>query len=107
MTAIPPLDAAAVPRDVRAAGPEAVDRFRTALGFERVLLGELLETALPEPSGDAGPQPAQLHDTFADALVANGGIGLGASLYEALPADGPVPAAAPAPAPAGRTEPAA
>lgn len=95
MTAIPPLDAAAVPRDVRAAGPEAVDRFRGALGFERVLLGELLETALPDPSADGGPQAAQLPATLADALVANGGIGLGADLCDALAP----PAADPQPAP--------
>lgn len=96
---LPPLDPGAVPREVRAGGPEAVDRFRSALGFERMLLGELLQTALPQAGPEAGPQPAQLHDTLADALVARGGIGLGADLYAALtpPAAPYVPAAPAAP----------
>lgn len=105
MTAVPPLDPAVLPPAVHAAGPDAVDRFRSALGFERVLLGELLQSALPADDGAAGPQAARLPDTLADALVAQGGVGIGAGLYEALapsdesaPADSPATAAA-APAP--------
>lgn len=89
MTGVPPIDPAVLPPAVRDAGPAAVDRFRGALGFERVLLGELLQSALPAEDG-AGPQAAQLPDTLADALVAQGGIGIGAGLYDALkPEDEP------------------
>lgn len=93
MTGVPPLDPAVLPPAVRDAGPAAAERFQSALGFERVLLGELLQSALPAPGDDAGPQVAQLPDTLADALVAQGGIGIGAGLFEAL---GPTNDAAPA-----------
>jgi hypothetical protein len=80
--ALPPLAPGAIPAAVREAGEQSVDRYRTALGFEQVLLGELLSTALPE-QGD-GPQAASLPDTLAGALVAGGGTGIAMNLHEGL-----------------------
>jgi hypothetical protein len=84
VSGVPPLDPGVLPPAVRDAGPAAVDTFRSALGFERMLLGELLQSALPEPGDSAGPQAASLPDTLADAIAAQGGIGLGPDLYAAL-----------------------
>jgi hypothetical protein len=89
--ALPPLEPGAIPPAVRAAGEQSVDRYRTALGFERVLLGEMLTTALPEPEAE-GPQAATVPDTLADALVARGGTGIAAQLYAALASDPALPA---------------
>ncbi|HVO54343.1 MAG TPA: hypothetical protein VMT37_08020 [Solirubrobacterales bacterium] len=53
-------------------------------GLEKVLLEKLLTAALPEEGEDEeagmGPQVASMPETFADAIVAAGGVGLAASL---------------------------
>ena len=84
-----------LPADVRAAGPDAQQEYRTALGFERVLVGQLTKamqaTVGGEESGDAGSKSYRdmLPDTMADALVSNGGTGLAHDLYRALRSDTP------------------
>lgn len=80
--ALPPLDPGAIPPAVRQAGDASVDRYRTALGFEQVLLGEMLETALPEQG--EGPQAAAIPDTLADSVMAQGGVGLAMTLYKGM-----------------------
>jgi hypothetical protein len=76
--ALPVLAPGAIPAEVRRAGPAAVDDFRAGLGFERMLIAELLGEALPEQGGD--PRAALLPETLADAIVARGGLGLAAEL---------------------------
>lgn len=76
---LPPLAPGAVPADVRAAGPQAVDQFRAALSFERVLLTTLLEEALPEQESPL-PTTASMTDLLADAIVADGGAGIAVDL---------------------------
>jgi hypothetical protein len=72
----------AVPADVRAAGPQAVDGFRSALSFEKVLLDKLLSAALPEEEGEEGtPKAANLAETLSDAIVSQGGAGIAPSLF--------------------------
>lgn len=80
--ALPPLEPGAIPAAVREAGPQSVDRFRAALGFERMLLGELLDTALPEQG--EGPQATAFADTLADALVARGGTGIAGEIERGM-----------------------
>lgn len=84
--ALPALAPGAIPADVRRAGPEAVAGFRAGLGFERMLITELLDQALPEQSED--PRAALLPETLADAIVARGGLGLAAELAPSR-TDGP------------------
>ena len=84
-----------LPADVRAAGPGAQQEYRTALAFERVLIGQLTKamqaTVGGEEGGDAGTKTYRdmLPDTMADALVSNGGTGLAHDLYRALRTDTP------------------
>ena len=94
--ALPPLVPGTVlPADVRAAGPGAQQEYRTALAFERVLMGQLTKamqaTVGGEDDGDAGTKAYHdmLPDTMADALVSNGGTGLAHDLYRALRTDTP------------------
>lgn len=53
-------------------------------GLEKILLQNLLAEALPEEGeGEeegAGPRAASMPETFADAIVAAGGVGLADSL---------------------------
>lgn len=74
MSGVPPLSPGAVPERVSAAGPQAVAEFRAALGFEAVLLDNLLSAALPEEEG--GPRAASVAGTMADAIIAAGGAGI-------------------------------
>lgn len=78
--ALPTLAPGAIPAAVRERGPEAVQGLRAALGFERVFLAELLSGALPEPEEGADPRAGMLPDALADAIVAQGGIGVAAQL---------------------------
>lgn len=80
--ALPPLAPGAIPPSVREAGPEAVEGFRAALGFERIFLTELLSQALPKEGDD--PRAAMLPETVADAIVAQGGTGVATELSSAL-----------------------
>lgn len=86
----PALPASAMPREVRQGSAEDQKAFRSALGFERALLGELTkalkDSATPADggSGAMAQHGELLGDTMADALVANGGIGLARTMYRDL-----------------------
>lgn len=99
---IPPVDLPAgvsLPPEVRAAGADAQQEYRSALSFERVLLGQLtkaMQATVPaddEDGDDSGASQTSaatqtyknmLPDQMADALVANGGIGLASDLVRSL-----------------------
>jgi hypothetical protein len=79
--ALPALAPGAIPAEVRRGGANAVAGFRTALGFERTLLTQMLGEALPQPEEGADPQEASLPSNFADALISQGGLGMAEQLY--------------------------
>jgi Rod binding domain-containing protein len=90
---IPPVDLPAgvtMPRENPEAGVGAQQEYRSALAFERVLLGQLTKAMQATVSGDGENASAatetykNMPDTMADALVANGGIGLASDLVRAL-----------------------
>jgi hypothetical protein len=84
--ALPAVEPGALPREVRAGGPEAVDSFRAALGFERTLLVQLLKDVAPgKPDGEQGDAASGAYaDLVPDALVARGGIGLARELWTSI-----------------------
>jgi len=93
-TFLPPVDQAALPADVRAAGPEARERYQAALAFERQLTHELAkqltrtaERASGEEEGGSNPYEHLLPDALADAVTAAGGLGLARRLVD-LDTDG-------------------
>ena len=103
LSGLPLIAAGALPADVRAAGTGAQQEYRTALSFERVLLARLTQslqsTATPTADDDStgddgggdssglsaagGAYRDMLPGVMADALTANGGIGIARSLYDA------------------------
>ena len=85
MTSLPPIDRALLPADVRDAPRADQQRYQAALGFERQLVGELAKqlTATAGASLQEGPYAQLLPDAMADAMLANGGIGLARTIYEA------------------------
>ena len=99
--ALPPIDQAMLPAEVRNGSKQDKQEYAAALGFERMLLGELTkamaDTAKPvdggdsEDGGSSQPQDAasamymqMLPDQLADAVTANGGLGLAQSFYNNL-----------------------
>jgi len=94
-----PIGPTALPREVREGTPDQQKAYRAALGFERMLVSQLLHSlgddALGLGSGDGDGEsagaPAAYKDllpsTLADSLAANGGIGIAQNLYKALPTE--------------------
>jgi Rod binding domain-containing protein len=98
-SALPPVDQAMVPAEVRNGTKQDKKAYQAALGFERMLLGELTkamaETAKPIDGGDddsssqskdaaASIYMEMLPDQLADAVTANGGLGLARSFYDSI-----------------------
>jgi hypothetical protein len=79
------IDTAALPPDVRSAPAKDQDAYRAALGFEQALLAELLRGAelLPDESLPAA-YAETIPTTLAEALTAQGGLGLARPLYESM-----------------------
>jgi hypothetical protein len=83
--AINSVSAAALPADVRAAGPDAGKDFKSALGFEQMLVGQLVEEMTPKegPMGE-GPYASTMRDTLTTALMGGQGLGLARQLYKEM-----------------------
>ena len=93
MTGLPAIDQSLLPAEVRSGSAADKKSYQAALGFERMLLGELTkamaETAKPsdeDQSGDAASTMymQMLPDQLADAVTANGGLGLAQGFYDAV-----------------------
>ena len=109
-SALPPIDQAALPAEVRNGTKQDKKAYEAALGFERMLLGELTkslaDTAKPAGSDDGGDDSSSsssadgsdsqtqdaassmymqmLPDQLADAVTSAGGLGLAQSLYHTI-----------------------
>jgi Rod binding domain-containing protein len=104
-SALPPIDQAALPAEVRNGTKHDKKAYEAALGFERMLLGELTkslaDTAKPAGSDDGEDTSADgsdsqtqdaassmymqmLPDQLADAVTAAGGLGLAQNLYQTI-----------------------
>jgi hypothetical protein len=76
---------ASLPADVRRAGTQAKTDFKTALGFEQMLVGQLVKEMTPKdgPMAD-GPYASTMQDTLSTALVGGHGLGLAQQLYKEM-----------------------
>lgn len=94
--ALPPIDNALLPADVRNGTPERRKQYDAALSFERQLVGELTKqlakTAEPDDasSGSAATQSYRdmLPGAMADAVMAEGGLGLAQQIDTSLTQEG-------------------
>jgi hypothetical protein len=82
-TALPAVPSTALPREVREGGADERRTYAAALGFERLLLGELTKAL----AGGSGPQAGMIGDTLADAVAAGGGTGLALDLHRGMRAE--------------------
>jgi Rod binding domain-containing protein len=86
-SALPAIASAALPREVREGSAQDREVYGAALGFERMLLGQLAQSmtsAAGSSSGSSGPQRELLGDTLADAVASGGGTGLALDLYHSM-----------------------
>ena len=85
LSALPQVSEAALPASVRTGTAKDKEAYRAALGFEQVLLGELVsEMTKSTPSLSEGPRADAVTDAMTASLAAAGGIGLAPQLYATL-----------------------
>jgi hypothetical protein len=85
---LPQVPATALPAAVRDGSKDDQQAYRTALGFEQVLLNTLVGEMLPKDSTlTEGPYASSMQEAFSNGLIADGGIGLAAQLYPSLRKD--------------------
>jgi Rod binding domain-containing protein len=85
LAALPAVSDAALPRDVRGGSDADKKAYKAALGFEKVLLGQLVkEMTAATPSLTEGARGDAVTEAMTDALANAGGIGLAPQLYKTL-----------------------
>ncbi|HTE61355.1 MAG TPA: hypothetical protein VK631_13470 [Solirubrobacteraceae bacterium] len=90
MDGLPAIADSALPAAVRAGSQADKQAYKTALGFEQVLLGQLVkEMTASTPSLTEGPQGDAVTDAMTTALTNAGGIGLAPQLYSTLKGTAP------------------
>ncbi len=96
ISAMPAIDQALLPADVRNGGPERRKQYDAALSFERQLVGELTkQLAKTAEPADASSESAatqtyrdMLPGAMADAVMAEGGLGLAQQIDKTLTQEG-------------------
>jgi hypothetical protein len=80
-----PISDTSLPADVRSAGTQAKQDFKSALGFEQMLVGQLVKemTGSTGPLAE-GPYASTMQDTLTTALVGGQGLGLARQLYKEM-----------------------
>ena len=73
-----------LPSDIRAAGTEAVKDYKTAVGFEQMLAGQLVKSMVSESSLGEGPYASTMQDTLTTALTSGHGLGLARQIYKEM-----------------------
>jgi hypothetical protein len=87
ISGLPQVPTSALPAAVREGSKADREAYTAALGFEQILLGQLVGEMLPD--GEIPSSRAAMQDAFTSGLIANGGIGLAGQLYPSLRKDIP------------------
>jgi Rod binding domain-containing protein len=90
MTAIsglPMIADSALPADVRRGTAADKQNYKAALGFEQVLIQQVVQSMAGDDQDSPlsqGPYASTMQTSLADALTANGGLGLAQQLYKEM-----------------------
>jgi hypothetical protein len=85
MSGLPAISEAVLPRAVREGTAKDKEAYQAALGFERLLLTQLVDTMTAgQPALSEGPHGSLVKDALADALVSQGGLGLAAQIHSSI-----------------------
>ena len=74
----------ALPRDVRDGSTADKKAYKAALGFEQLLVGQLVGEMTKNSSLAEGPRSGVVSDAMTQALESAGGLGLAPQLYAAM-----------------------
>ena len=66
------------------AGTAAVKDYKTAVGFEQMLAGQLIKSMVSESSLGEGPHASTMQDTLTSALTSGQGLGLARQIYKEM-----------------------
>jgi len=84
LSGLPQVSEAALPAAVRNGSAKDKEAYKAALGFEQVLLGQLVKSMAADGPLSEGPYAAPVQDALSGGLINNGGLGLANDLYRAL-----------------------
>ena len=84
---LPQVAATALPAAVRNGSGEDKQAYKAALGFEQILLDQLVGEMLPKGTLTEGAYAVPMQEAFSAGLIADGGLGLAAQLYPSLRKD--------------------
>jgi len=94
MSGLPPIDPAVLPASVRNGSPQQKKAYQAALGFERMLIGQLTKSMVDTTKTGDDDQDAtsaatstyqsMLPDVLADGITSAGGLGLAGQLVKDL-----------------------
>jgi hypothetical protein len=86
ITGLPVVADSALPRDVREGSAADKKAYKAALGFEQLLVGELVQNMTKGSALAEGPRAGAVADAMTEALQGAGGLGLAPQLYAAMKA---------------------
>ncbi len=84
LDALPAVPASALPAEIRKGSAEDQKAYRAALGFERLMLQNLVKDMTKAGGLEDSPHSGAIEDAMGEALIAGGGLGLGEQLYHAM-----------------------
>ena len=79
---LPSVPDSALPADVRGAGKQDKEAYRAALGFERMLVGQVVASMTASGPLAEGPYAQTVQDALSGALEGGGGLGLARQIFE-------------------------
>ena len=80
-----PISTTTLPADIRAAGTPAIKQYKAALGFEQMLVGQLVKSMVSEDSSlGQGPYASTMQETLTTALTSGQGMGLARQIYKEM-----------------------
>jgi Rod binding domain-containing protein len=87
ISGLPVVADTALPADVRRGTAKDKDNYKAALGFEQMLVGQLVQSMVGDDQDSPlaqGPYANTLQTSLSDALTANGGVGLARQIYKEM-----------------------
>ena len=85
--ALPPIDSALLPADIRQGPQPRKDAYTASLGFEQMLVQQLTESladSARSAMGGDSPYANMLPQAMADGIMGAGGLGLARQLTDAM-----------------------
>jgi len=84
MSTLSSIPTSSLPAEIRSAGTAAVKDYKTAVGFEQMLAGQLIKSMVSESSLGEGPHASTMQETLTTALTSGQGLGLARQIYKEM-----------------------